>query len=118
MELIEPGPFFEKYEDRMFYVGFLYSGSQWFPLCIMGNPGEHHKLDTLLVSSSRKAMSRLVDAYASQISQIAQTHVQNVMREEIANLLEQYGLDKLVMVLPEAEETEERGGCGCGSDCA
>lgn len=113
MEFMESGQFLEKCDRSMYYVGFLKSSEQWFPLCILRDPEESESLDTLLFSVSYQEMMRVVDEYAKKIPLIEGKFVQYLFKEEIANLLSRYALTNTAFLEPE----EGSEGCGCGCGC-
>jgi hypothetical protein len=88
---------FELFPGKMFYVGFLQLGEEWIPLCGVSDPQSAEKLDTLFVSRSYSAMEDLLKRYAEKIPEARQTFVQSLLREEIENLLERYGLESITM---------------------
>jgi len=114
MEIVDPIPFLQKNRQSLFYVGFLKSASDvWFPLCMVSDPEENPKLNTLFVSPSYQEMAKVVETYAKEVSPVVQTFVQYLMPEEIENLLQRYALDRMALVVPDTGEA----GCGCGCGC-
>jgi hypothetical protein len=115
MQLFKSESFAEEQSGKMFYVGFFKSPEMWFPLCVLSDPQDQDKLDTLLVASSFPIMDETVKTYAGQISHIEQTFVHYLTIEEIQNLVEMYSLQKIAVVHPDDGLGD---GCGCGCACA
>lgn len=113
MEMTAPAQFSLKYPDQMFYVGFMRSAEAWFPLCMVSNPLQKKRLDTLLLSQSYNEISEAVQRYAGKIPQVEETFVLYVTHAEIEKLVESYGLESIAVVLPE----EGEAGCDCGCGC-
>ncbi len=109
----EPGQFFEDKEQKLFYVGFLRSEERWFPLSYSSEPELRPHLDTLFISPSQAAMKSVLDSYRAHLQGVEQTFIQFLLPEEIMNLLEMYGLDRIAVV----EEGPGGGSCDCGCGC-
>ena len=99
-----------------YYVGFLKSPNVWFPLAMLSEPKEKQRLDTLCLSRSCQAMTDFLKTYARQVQGIEETFVQFLVSEEVAGLMEQYGLEQIAVISGEYEE-ENLGVSGCGGDC-
>jgi hypothetical protein len=113
MQLWDLDSFFAQHERKMFYVGFLKSSETWFPLCSLSDPPRTAKFDTLIVSSTYDEMDGLVKTCAESVPKVEQTLVHYLMRDEINNIMDTYGLKHVAMT-----NEEEGGGCGCGCGCS
>ena len=105
-----PETFFEGREKQLFYVGFLKAGESWIPLCMVSQPGNDPKLDTLFISPACGGMDEILRQYAERLPKVDDTFVQYLMPEEITNLMQRHGLDYLA----EIELEGGHDGCGCG----
>jgi hypothetical protein len=100
-----------------YYVGFLKSPKVWFPLAVLSDPKEKQRLDTLCISRSCQAMTDFLKTYASQVPGIEETFVQFLVSEEVAGLMQRYGLEQIAVISGDCEEGSFGGG-GCGGDCS
>jgi len=113
MQLWDSEAFFTQHERKMFYVGFLKSSETWFPLCSLSDPPHTTKFDTLIVSSTYDEMDGMVKTCAERVPKVEQTLVHYLMRDEINNIMDTYGLKHVAM-----SHEQEEGGCGCGCGCS
>ena len=114
VEFYNDKSFFEQFRSPMFYVGLLKTRETWLPLCLDSQPGEQAALDTLFVASSQHLMQQTVDRYAQEVPQTERTFVQFLTRDEIRNLLHQYGLENIALIVAEGDALSCGCGCGCG----
>lgn len=110
----KPESFLEGKDDDMFYVGFLKSAREWFPLTVVSDPEGSKQLDTLLISDSYRTMSDALEDYRRRIPQVEDIFVQYLMPQEIRNLIDRYALTNIL----EIELDDETDGCGCGCGCS
>jgi hypothetical protein len=114
MEIVDRVAFLEKFENRMFYVGFLKSAQAWFPFCLVSEPQMKRTLDTLPLATTYVDIHQTMQSYVRQIPHVEQTFVQYLTQKEILDLLEQYGLKHVALNTSEGDPM----GCGCGCGCA
>ena len=113
MELKNFDSFLQDQLGKMYYVGFLKSAEMWFPMCVVGEPEQNNRLDTLVVASSYQLMNDTVKTFAEQISHIEESFVHYLTLEEIQNIMESYSLESIAMV-----QEDFASGCGCGCGCS
>ena len=113
MKIVDSGSFFEEYPQKMFYVGFMKARDSWFPICSVSDPDVLNKFDSLYVSLDYMTINDLAQSLAGQVKGIEGTFVHFLLREEVQNIIETYGLKNVVLTGNE----EEAAGCGCGCGC-
>lgn len=113
MDLIDPQTFFEKSTRELFYAGLLKGRDAWFPFCLVSDPKQSDGLDTLPVSCSYESIAWMVKDYARRVPQIEETLIHCLTREEILNLVRDYGLKTIALVDGERAHGECDCGCGC-----
>lgn len=114
IELLDLNEFFTGASDTLFYVGFLKTKEAWMPLCFVSEPERKAFLDTLYVSRSQPPLRALLNRYVGRVDGIEETFIQYLFPEEIRNLIDRYGLERVAVVHSEGLE----GGCGCGCGCS
>jgi hypothetical protein len=113
MRLHDVKAFFREQPSKdLYYVGFLKINGGWIPLCVLREPGVSERLDTMLVGRGYEPVKEAVDAYADQVAAVQETFVQYLLVEEIANLVERYGVSWIGEL-----ESDTEGGCDCGCGC-
>lgn len=113
LQFFDSDSFFRQYREPMFYVGLLKTEQAWFPLCLVSRPEEEQVLDTLFVSSSQHLMQETVERYAERVPQAQVSFVQFLTREEIRNLLRDYGLDHIALIVADTGDCRCDCACGC-----
>lgn len=113
VQVFDQVSFFKECNKQMLYVAFLKSPEVWFPLCYVTDSSALDKFDAIFVSESYAVMDEVAKAYAEKIPQVEQAFVKCLMREELQNLLEMYGLKSIALAMPESA----RQGCGCDCGC-
>lgn len=114
IQLLDLNDFFAEGSDDLYYVGFLKTKEAWMPLCFVSEPEQKSFLDTLYVSRSQPPLRALLDGYASRVEGIEDTFIHYLFPEEIRNLIDRYGLERVAVVHSEGIES----GCGCGCGCS
>jgi hypothetical protein len=110
IELLDLNDFFAGTSDDLYYVGFLKTKEAWMPLCFVSEPDQKSFLDTLYVSRSQSPLRALLDGYVGRVEGIEDTFIHYLFPEEIRNLIDRYGLERVAVVHSEGLED----GCGCG----
>ena len=113
MDLFDAHSFFENTTRELFYAGLLRGREAWFPFCLVSDPKQGDGLDTLAVSYSYQSLARMVKDYTGRIPQIEETLIHCMTRDEILNLMRDYGLKIIALVDGEGDHGECDCGCGC-----
>ena len=113
VQFFDSESFFQQFREPMFYVGLLKTDQAWFPLCLVSQPEVQRSLDTLFVSASQHLMQETLDQYAAQVPQAQVSFVQFLTRDEIRNLLRDYGLNNIALIVADVESLSCECGCGC-----
>lgn len=117
MQFLDAGEFLKDKQDEMFYVGFLKSSKEWFPLCIVSDPEQGTKLDTLVLAHTFPTMSHALEEYKSRVPQLEEVFVQYLMQQEVLNLVDRYALTNVMVLRPGGSDGQCGAGCECGCDC-